>query len=140
MDSHFFIFLILVLIFFAGRRYELWRADRKAAQKFPPDIFEQTRAQPDPGSMTAATNESEDKPGVALRLFSGLFIAGWLVAWTAGIVMAMGRFATMLEEFTFGTIFVGGWLIAAFAGWFGAAYALYCMIVGKTMPKGFGKR
>lgn len=54
------------------------------------------------------------------RSFKGLaislFLAGWLVAWTAGIVTVAGVLIAGLHDGKGPALFLGGWLIAALAG------------------------
>lgn len=60
------------------------------------------------------------------------FIAGWIIAWSASIWMAVLMFISSFGN-GFTTIVVGGWLIAAIAGWLFAAIVIYKLATGKPV-------
>jgi hypothetical protein len=55
-----------------------------------------------------------------VRIVMAVFITGWLIAWTAGIVFAATTLSRMLQggagEPGGAVVFMAGWLIAALAG------------------------
>jgi len=68
----------------------------------------------------------------AHRGFFALFISGWLLAWTAAMVMVTGSFLTSLWNPSFETAFMAGWLCAATAGWFLAVGELRSLLGSKN--------
>ena len=80
--------------------------------------------------------ERAPKLPIAARLFAIVFIGGWLIAWTAGIVMAFGA---LMSGAGSANLFMIGWLIAAVAAWFAASYHLIQLILGKA-PAQFRRR
>ena len=70
-------------------------------------------------------------PSAGERLFKIVFLAGWLMAWTVGIMMAGGMFLGTLGQEPAAAVFVGGWLVAAIAGWVWAVVTLIRMLQGR---------
>lgn len=69
-----------------------------------------------------------EKLGLAERLFTCLFLTGWLIGWTFGIAsVAAGLWSGESEA----VVFLAGWLIAAVAAWFAGAYSLAQAIQGR---------
>jgi len=68
----------------------------------------------------------------AHRGFFALFISGWLLAWTAAMIMVTGTFFESLWKPGFETAFMGGWLCAATAGWFLAVGELRSLLGSKN--------
>ncbi|SLN52067.1 hypothetical protein [Ruegeria meonggei] len=89
------------------------------------------------GTQTPATHQtgmdqdkSEGDMSPGMRVFMTVFLGGWLIAWSAGILMA---FSTFLSLGGGGSLFVGGWLIAATAGWGWAVYTLWKLVTGRPV-------
>ena len=86
-----------------------------------------------PKLLAAPGAEGDRKPRLspAARVFQIVFLIGWLIAWTSGIVMAAAA-AFALEGPP--SLFLVGWLIAALAGWVAAFGALVTLLRGRD-PK-----
>ncbi|MBO9445717.1 hypothetical protein [Ruegeria sp. R14_0] len=69
--------------------------------------------------------KSDMSPG--MRLFYSVFLTGWLIAWSAGILMAVSTFSAVDGG---ASLFVVGWLIVAVAGWVWAVYTLWKLLTG----------
>ncbi|KUJ78208.1 hypothetical protein [Ruegeria profundi] len=65
-----------------------------------------------------------------MRVFSAVFLFGWLTAWTAGIAMAVSNFSSTEGG---ASLFMVGWLIAAIAGWVWAVYTLWKLVTGRPV-------
>ena len=63
------------------------------------------------------------------RIFVVVFLAGWLIAWTFGILMAASALLTGASGPV--SVFIFGWLIAAIAGWGAAMHTLVRALRGK---------
>ena len=74
--------------------------------------------------------KSKDDMSFGMRLFSSVFIGGWLIAWSAGILMAFSTFSSAGGG---ASLFLGGWLIAAVAGWTWAVYTLWKLVTGRPV-------
>ena len=88
------------------------------------------RKRPFDTNISVSKSRSQDEirfeiPSRKPHWFPIIFMTGWLLAWTAGIVAAGSAFFGMLfggvrsgtaEDDLFGIVFMGGWLIAALAG------------------------
>ncbi|WP_170385509.1 hypothetical protein [Ruegeria atlantica] len=67
---------------------------------------------------------------LGMRLFSSVFLFGWLIAWTVGILMAVSTFGSAGGT---ASLFMIGWLIAAIAGWVWAVYTLWKLVTGRPV-------
>ena len=73
------------------------------------------------------------------RLFTLIFVTGWLIAWSAGIFMALMMFLRTFGS-GFSTVFLGGWLMAAIAGWVFAANTIYKILAGLPITARDGRK
>ena len=89
-------------------------------------------------SNASDTTDSERIPMSAGRLFALLFLCGWMLAWSAGILMALAMFVTSWGN-PAAAVFMGGWLIAAVAGWFAVANMIWRLATGKPVKSGWDK-
>jgi len=85
----------------------------------------------------AASETKQSSSFVGFRIFHILFLSGWLVAWSAAIVMVSVWLLTSLAAPGFHSLFLGGWLIAAGAGWFLALKTLFALFRGEKMDHPF---
>lgn len=88
---------------------------------------------------TQETGSDQDKTNdmsFGARLFQAVFLSGWLIAWTAGILMAFSAFASAEGG---ASLFMGGWLIAAVAGWFWAVHTLWKLVTGQPVNQRRGR-
>lgn len=79
----------------------------------------------------ARIDRDEPETPLGERVFTSLFLFGWLIAWSAAIGMVLMQFTT--GQMGGASIFLYGWLIAAIAGWFMAVNTLYRLVTGKPV-------
>lgn len=103
---------VAVFAFLAGA---LWTRKRQEAERVPPE--------------PPAHDAPADHLGWGERLFTIVFITGWLIAWSFGIFVAAAQLLTGAKGGA--GVFLFGWLIGAIAGWFAAAHTLIQAIRGK---------
>ncbi len=86
----------------------------------------------DHSPIQSAPGSSDRVPMTAMRLFLLLFLSGWIIAWSAGVLTA---FVMFVRGFGDGvtTLFLGGWLLAAIAGWALAAHTIYKIVTGQPV-------
>ncbi|WP_420585282.1 hypothetical protein [Ruegeria sp.] len=83
-----------------------------------------------PPQQSGKSEQGKGDMSAGMRLFASIFLSGWLIAWTAGILMAFSTFASAGGG---ASLFVFGWLIAAIAGWFWAVYTLWKLVTGRPV-------
>ena len=86
--------------------------------------------QPQPLSSVSEPEKSKGDMSTGMRLFSSVFLFGWLIAWTVGILMAISTFGSAGGTVS---LFIVGWLIAAIAGWVWAVYTLWKLVTGRPV-------
>jgi len=83
----------------------------------------------DPTVASEQVAEGPPKLPFVARLFTIVFTGGWLIAWSAGILIAFGSLVSGAGS---ANLFMIGWLIAAVAAWFAVVYHLIQLILGKA--------
>lgn len=78
-------------------------------------------------------DQSPDRsPMTFTRAFLLLFLSGWIIAWSAGVVTAIVMFVRSFGD-GLTTLFLAGWLLVALAGWGFAALTIYKIITGQPI-------
>ncbi len=83
---------------------------------------------PSPPQAAEDVRDRELPIGMIPRLFTIVFMGGWLIAWTAAVLAA---FVTFFDGTNNG-LFLVGWLIGASAAWLYVAYTIVQLIRGKS--------
>lgn len=122
MGNLVFVFIIAAIAFWLGRQ-------TKHSPSPLNDTFANSAIQ---SRVSLSETDTTHIPMNFKRAFSLIFISGWIIAWSAGIVMAVGVFLSSFGS-GFTTIFIGGWLLAAIAGWVFAANTIYKLATGKPV-------
>ena len=110
-----------------------------ATKRAPVASVEDTYAMP-ASKLQIDTSDTEPDyiPMNFQRALTLLFISGWIIAWSTGVLIAGRVFFSALSSGAI-SFFLGGWLIAAIAGWFFAANMIYRLISGKPLQTRGGR-
>ncbi|MEO1678948.1 MAG: hypothetical protein AAFU80_12410 [Pseudomonadota bacterium] len=113
--------LLVALVAGSAGALWMWGRRRQEAGSTQHYAMPQTRKSTDETSY-------EDKMGLGEQVFTIMFLGGWLIAWSFGVLVVLG---TLLSGESEGGMFLFGWLIAAIAGWFAAVYTLLQALKGR---------
>ena len=115
--------LFLIVAFLAGAG---WQKRKLARERY---ALSEAPKLPSQTTHPSAPPETDGETiPIGERLFTVVFLAGWLIAWSSGILMVV---ATLLGGESEASLFLLGWLIAAVAGWFAAVHALISALWGR---------
>ena len=82
--------------------------------------------------IQSAATQTDRMPMTTMRLFLLVFLSGWIIAWSGGVLTV---FVMFVRGFGDGltTLFLAGWLLAAIAGWVFAAHTIFKIVTGQPV-------
>ena len=121
--------IVLLIAVVAIASFSLGRKSRNREATAP------TLQDPPIETLTNDDAPKDTTTALALRVFQLIFMVGWLGCWTIGVLTVLG-----LLIGGEGNLFMLFWFIAAMGGWFMGAYAIYCLVTGRPLHQGLGRK